>query len=161
MEHIVANYSNFSIELSGNPFQLRAAYDEFTQLTHWHFQISEIYEESLTPEPPTWSIDGCGRWGIDMNALTDLAIKYTLSGIITDAEPGSGFFIQVELADGEVTYSCNTDYMSDEHYNFNPDNRWWLDSYYHALEEPNEYPEVIEFLLKHNIIDQEDLNART
>ena len=157
----MANYSNFSIELRGNPFQLRAAVDEFTKLTPWNYSISEIYHEELISEPPTWVITGSGRWGIDVESLINLANKYQLSGSITDAEFGSNFFIQVELENGEITYSCNTDYMSDEHYNFDPDNQWWLDSYYYALEEPDEYPEVIEFLLKHQIITQEQLDEQS
>lgn len=157
----MANYSDFSIQLTGNLFNLKAAVDEFTKLTPWNYSISEIYHEEFTHEPQTWSISGSGRWGIDIEALTNLASKHHLSGTITDAEPGSNFFSQVELEDGEVTYSCNTEYMSDEHYAYSNDHTWWYEECSYAIEEPEEYPEVIEFLLKHQIITQEELDEQS
>ena len=161
MEQLVANYSDFSIQLTGNLFNLKAAVDEFTKLAPWNYSISEIYHEEFTHEPLTWSISGSGRWSIETENVVELASKYLLSGTITDAETGSNFFIQIELENGEVTYSCNTEYVSDEHYAYNDDNIWWYEECSYAIDEPEKYPEVIEFLLKHQIITQEELDEQS
>ena len=60
----MANNSDFIITLTGNPFELRAFYDEFNTLTPWHFQINELYDSHFTHEPPTLHMSGSGRWGL-------------------------------------------------------------------------------------------------
>jgi len=156
----MANYSDFQSNLTGNPFNLRAAYDDFIRLTPWHFNISEIYEaEFVNTEPPSWIMSGSGRWGVEVDKLVSLAAEHNLSGTITDAESGSNFFIQAILIDGEIVDSVNDEYMSDTHYEHCPDNGWWYESYSYAIGEPEDYPEIIEFLTKHNIIPEESLNA--
>lgn len=147
----MANYSDFNITFTGRLFDVRAAYDEFTSHNYFNFSISEISDNYFTHEPPTWHMYGSGRWGIDIKLLTELAQRHTLSGEIVDAEPGSDFFIQVELVDGEVTYSCSTEYMSEEHANWLNDPSYWTESYDFALEEPEEHPEIIEFLNKFGV----------
>ena len=144
----MANYSDFSITFTGHLFNVRAAYDEFTSQDYFNFKISEISDNHFTHEPPTWHMSGSGRWGIDVELLTELAQRHTLSGEIVDAEPGNDFFIQVKLTDGEVTYSCNTDYMSEEHATWLNDPSYWTELYDYALEEPEEHQEIIEFLNK-------------
>ena len=145
----MANYSDFSITFTGHLFDVRAAYDEFTSQDYFNFKISEIFDNYFTHEPPTWHIFGTGRWGIDVDMFTALAEKYNLSGEIVDTESGSDFFIQVELTDGEVTYSCNAEYISEEHANWLNDPSFWTESYDYVLEEPEEHPEIIEFLSKY------------
>ena len=147
----MANNSDFNITFTGNLFDVRAAYDEFTSHNYFNFNISEISDNHFTHEPPTWHMSGSGRWGIDVELLTALAEKYHLSGEIVDAETGSNFFIQVELTDGEVTYSCNTGYMSEEHATWLNDPWYWTESYDYVLEEPEEHPEIIEFLNKFGV----------
>lgn len=151
----MANYSDFSITLTGNPFELRAFYDEFNTLTPWHFNISELCNDCFTHEPPTLHLSGSGHWGIDIDAIVELASIHNLSGEVVDAEPGDDFFIHTELEKGEVTYSCNTGYMSDEHAEWLNDPHYWSEAYEYALDEPEEYPEIIEFLNKHGVKDEQ------
>ena len=145
------NYSDFSITFTGHLFDVRAAYDEFTSQDYFNFNILEVSDNHFTHEPPTWHMSGSGRWGINVDLLIELAQRHTLSGEIVDAEPGSDFFIQVELTDGEVTYDCNTNYMSEEHANWLNDPSFWTESYAYALEEPEEHQEIIEFLNKFGV----------
>lgn len=150
----MANNSDFIITLTGNPFELRAFYDEFNTLTPWRFQINELYNDCFTHEPPTLHLSGSGRWGIDMDGIVELASTHKLSGEIVYKESGSDFFLHTELEEGEVTYSCNTRYMSDEHAKWINDPNYWSEVYEYALDEPEEYPEIIEFLNKHGVKDE-------
>lgn len=147
----MANYSDFSITFTGHLFDVRAAYDEFTSQDYLNYNISEILDNHFTHEPSAWHMYGSGRWGIKVELLTALAEKYHLSGEIIDTESGGNFFIQVELTDGEVTYSCNAEYISEEHANWLKDPSFWTESYGYILEEPEEYPEIIEFLNKFGV----------
>ena len=160
------NYSDLSLALSGNLFLVKAAQDKFNSAEIHSMNISEIYENIIMDNPlstgtATWALNGSGRWGVDIETLVEFLSEFNLSGTITDAEPGSDFFIEVELLDGVVDYHYSTNYMSDEHYAHSPDNRWWQDSYYYALETPEDYPEIIKFLIKHEIITEEDLHEQS
>jgi len=158
----MANCSDFKIELSGPLFRLKAMYDEFMRLTPRYFQISEIHKNHFTKTIPfTWTLEGVGRWSIDMDQVCCLAMNYSLSGTITDAEDGADFFNQIQLTDGEITDSCYANFLSDEHFRFCNDPKWWLEYYNYVLEDPDDYPEIVEFLLKHNIITKEDLNGQS
>lgn len=41
--------------------------------------------------------------------------------------------------------------MSDEHAEWLNDPHYWSETYEYALDEPEEYPEIIEFLNKHGV----------
>ena len=149
----MANISDFELELSGNPFELRAAYEEFHK-DPYEYNIREIHQETMNTDTYTWSLTASGRWSVAMEPLIHLIEEYGLTGFICDAEPGSNYFCKYEFLDGINTYSVDTEYMSDEHYKHLPDPQFWIDSYCYALEEPENYPEVIEFF-KRNGIDYE------
>jgi len=152
----MANCSDFTLKLSGHPFKLKQARDDFTN-NIYEFNIREIYEEEITHTPPTWSLHGEGRWGVDLDLLVAYLGQYQLSGVITDTEPGSDFFCKVELKDGIVINAIRENYISDAHYEHCPDNSFWYEELTYAIEDPETYPEVIEFLLRHNILPDEDL----
>ena len=153
----MANCSEFSLTLSGHPFQLKQARDELVKHQH-EFNLREIYDEQFTHEPPTWSLQGEGRWGVNIENLIAFLQPYNLSGTIVDVESGSDFFCKVWLENSIIVNSINADYISDEHYEHYPDQQYWFDSLVHALEQPDFYLEEIEFMLKHNIITQEYLD---
>ncbi len=150
----MANHSDFNITLTGNLFEIRAFYDEFNTLTPWHFKITELYDDYFTHEPPTLHLSGSGHWGIDIENLIKLFSKHKISGEIVDTESGRDFFIRIELIDGEAEYSCNTNYMSDEHAEWLNAPNYWSEAYDFVLEEPEEFPEIIEFLNKHGVKDE-------
>ena len=152
----MANCSEFSLTLSGHPFQLKQARDELVKHQH-EFQIREIYDEQFTHEPPTWDLQGEGRWGVNIDDLVNFLSPYQLSGTITDAESGPDFFCKVWLEDGIIINSVNDDYVSDTHYEHYPDTCYWFDELDYALEDPNLYSYQIDFMLKHNIITPEYL----
>ena len=156
----MANCSDFELTLSGHPFKLKQARDELVKHQH-EFSIREIYDEQFTHEPPTWNLQGEGRWGVNLTDLANFLTSYQLSGTITDSEPGSGFFSKIWIENGEiVNYICDN-YTSDAHYEHCPDQQFWYDSLSHAVDDPDQYPEDINFMLKHNIITQEYLQECT
>ena len=153
----MANCSEFSLTLSGHPFQLKQARDKLVKHQH-EFNIREIYDEQFTHEPPTWNLQGEGRWGVNLDDLVNFLSPYQLSGTITDAESGSDFFCKVRVENGIVVNNVNEYYMSDEHYGHYPDNEFWYSNLSYAIDYPDQYPEVIDFMLKYNIITQEYLD---
>ena len=153
----MANYSDFTLKLSGHPFKLKQARDELIK-THHEFSLREVYNEEVTHTPPTWELHGEGRWGVDIDALVNFLEPYQLSGTITDSESGVNFFCKVELENGVVTNTIYEDYMSDAHYEHCPDNSFWYEFLHFAIEMPETYLECIEFMLKHNIITKEYLD---
>ena len=153
----MANCSEFSLTLSGHPFQLKQARDELVKHQH-EFNLREIYDEQFTHEPPTWNLQGEGRWGVNIENLITFLEPYNLSGTIVDAESGSDFFCKVWIENGIIINSINENYISDEHYEHCQDNNFWYDSLSYALEEPSFCLEEIKFMLKHNIITQEYLD---
>lgn len=153
----MANCSDFTLKLSGHPFKLKQARDEFIKIHH-QFSLREVYSEEFTDTPPTWELHGEGRWGVDINDLVKFLEPYQLSGIITDAESGSDFFCIVELENGILVNGIEDDYMSDTHYEHCPDNSFWYEHLSYALEDPEAYTKAIQFMLKHNIITEEYLN---
>jgi len=156
----MANCSDFTLKLSGHPFKLKQARDGFIA-TYYEFSLREIYNEEVTHTPPTWELHGEGRWGVDINSLVSYLEPYGLSGTITDSESGSNFFCKVELKDGVIVNSIKEDYVSDAHYEHCPDNNFWYEQLYYAIEDPKAYSEDIEFLIKHNILTDEDLEKCT
>lgn len=155
----MANYSSFELVLSGHPFKLKEAHTNLLQSEyHRNFNISYIYSDEFTHEPPTWHLQGEGRWGVGINKLVAFLTPYELSGTITDAEPGDNFFRKVWLENGTLI-NCINDFMSDAHYEHCPNNAFWYEQLSYAIDEPDIYPEVITFLLKHNIITQEYLDG--
>lgn len=155
----MANYSSFSIDLTGNIFQLKAAYDVFKITPKTDFSIDEVHENYISSGPLIWNITGSGRWGLDIPIFIELISKYCLSGTITDSECGSDFFIQAVLVNGKIATTVNEEYMSDAHYEYCNDNAWWCESYEDALKDPENNPEVIQFFLRNNIITQEELDG--
>lgn len=152
----MANCSNFELTLTGHPFQLKQARDELVKHQH-EFNLREIYDEQFTHEPPTWNLQGEGRWGVYIENLIDFLEPYNLSGTLVDVEPGSNFFHKVCVENGIVLDRINDDYVSDAHYEHCPDTCYWFDQLDYALDEPEQYSNQIEFMLKHNIITQEYL----
>ena len=153
----MANCSDFELTLSGHPFQLKQAHDEFIKHKH-DFNVGDIFEEQFTHEPPTWNLQAEARWGADLDKLTNFLTTYQLSGTITDEESGLDFFNKVWLEDGIVINNVCDEYVSDTHYEHFPDNEFWFYELDWALEEPEDNKEQIQFMLKHNIITQEYLD---
>lgn len=156
----MANCSDFTLKLSGHPFKLKQARDEFIK-NQYKFSLIEIHSEEFTHTPPTWEIHGEGRWGVDIDDLVDFLEPYQLSGTIADSQSGLNFFCKVELENGLETNAIIEDYMSDAHYEHYPDNSFWKEELGYAIEEPEEYTEAIEFMIKHNILSDEDLQKCT
>lgn len=156
----MANSSDFTLKLYGHPFKLKQARDGVMDNVY-KFSIREINEEEITHTPPTWFLHGEGRWGLDIDLLIEYLKQYQLSGIIVDSEPGSDFFCKVELKDGVIVNSIKEDYVSDAHYEHCPDNNFWYGQLSYAIEDPEAYSEDIEFLIKHNILPDEDLEKCT
>lgn len=158
----MANYSSFELTLSGHPFKLKEAHTNLLQSEyHRNFNISYIGSDEFTHEPPTWHLQGEGRWGVNLDKLVEFLTPYELSGTITDAEPGSDFFCKVCLEHGIVTYNVNDDFMSDAHYEHCPDKAFWYEQLSYAIDEQDTYPEAIKFMLKHNIVTQEYIDGNT
>lgn len=155
----MANYTDFTLNLSGHPFKLKQARDKLMQSEYHHnFSIADIHDEQFTHEPPTWYLHGEGRWGVELDKLVDFLAPYQLTGTLVDTEYGSDFFCKVWLDNGVVTNNINVDFVSDEHYEHCPDHQFWLDSLDYALDEPDICEDQINFMLKHNIITQEYLD---
>ena len=115
----MANCSNFELTLTGHPFKLKQAHTEFHK-DPYQFQIREIYDEQFTHEPPTWNLQGEGRWGVNIENLVAFLQPYSLSGTIVDTEPGSDFFSKVWVENGIVVTYINVPYMSGKHYKHFP-----------------------------------------
>lgn len=154
----MANYSDFELNLSGNPFRLRMAHDALN-IEPYNFHIAAVNENGFYTDDnvSTWTLLGEGRWAVKIDSLVEFLEPYELSGTIKDSEPGSDFFVLIELENGVVVNSIDTAYISDEHYNYMSDNGYWYEHLSYALNEPDNYPEEIKFMLKHNIIMEDDL----
>ena len=152
----MANWSDFELTLSGHPFNLKIARDEFIKYKH-AFNIGDIADENFTHEPPTWRLQAEARWGANLDQLISFLAPYQLSGTLIDLEPGSDFFIEITIENGIITNIVDTDYISDEHFNHCPDQQYWFDLLDYALDDPENYQYQIDFMLKHNIITQEYL----
>ena len=153
----MANWSYFELTLSGHPFKLKQARDEFIKCKS-DFNVGDMFEKQFTHEPPTWNLQAGARWGADLDKLVNLLTTYQLSGTITDEESGSDFFNKVWLEDGIVIKNICDEYVSDAHYEHFPDNEFWFYNLDWVLEEPENNEEQIQFMLKHNIITQEYLD---
>lgn len=112
---------------------------------------------NLQPGTCKEKVDG----GVNLDTLVNFLGQYELSGVITDAEPCSGFFCKIVMENGIVLENIDTSFMSDERYEHCPNNSFWYEHLAHAIEEPDVYSDTIEFMLKHNIITQEYLNGNT
>ena len=153
----MAYCSEFSLTLSGHPFKLKEVQEKFIK-NRYDFNIGDIQNEEVAHTPPTWKLHAEARWGANLDKMILFLEPYELSGELVDSEHGSDFFCKVWLENGLVTKNVNTEYMSDEHFEHCPDTCYWFDILDYALNEPEEYSNQIDFMLKHNIITQEYLD---
>ena len=86
------------------------------------FENKDVKEDSI-------HITGSGRWCGPHRFIEDVVKKFGLSGVYTDAEPGSNFFHLIKFKDGEVVSDVEAGYFSKLAVEYNDDLDYWIYNY--------------------------------